>query len=463
MYCGDETGAFIGDVGSKTSRFGYGGEDCPKVVIPSAAYKSISTDGNINTVKGRKYKYSAPVSLMRIPPDNCFSTNDTDSDVGFVPIYSSKNSNDHHQHNISNNIGMIQDIDAWGSLWEYSYSALCVRGKGKHTKGYQFNNEQDLQPQGASKSSSQTISTQSINNIDVPIDHPLLAVDSTSRTIPTKEQEKQRSQMLEVLFESLSAPASYIAPTSMLSSFAYGRQTALVVDIGHSGSSVTPVVDGYCLSNGSVRSGRGGKWLGDVQQSVLEGGWDVNGSVINKWNGWGDSSDEGKAGVPPCLNGGVVPRYLLRSATPQNKLQLLKQSSFHSMATQEVMYEMMTSSHILPLVTNNKKESAIPFCGYGEGGDSMAVDIDVDNMAEEKKDEDGDESTGCYILPDGTKVDLAKSKAGQDLCRLPVSSCYVCFSLNTVHISYTSLYFSLDTLGITLFRDFAFIHTASRD
>ena len=430
MYCGDETGAFIGDVGSKTSRFGYGGEDCPKVVIPSAAYKSINTNGD-NTTKGRMSNYSAPASLMRIPPDNCFPTNDTDSDVGFVPIYSSMNSNHGQQNNNSNNI--IQDIDAWGSLWEYSYSALCVRGKGKHTKGYQFNNEQDLQPQGASKLSSQTISTQSNNNIDVPIDHPLLAVDSTSRTIPTREQDKQRSQMLEVLFESLSAPASYIAPTSMLSSFAYGRQTALVVDIGHSGSSVTPVVDGYCLGNGSVRSGRGGKWLGDVQQSVLEGGWDVNGSVVNKWNGWGDSSDEGnKAGVPPCLNAGVVPRYLLRSATPQNKLQLLKQSSFYSMATQEVMYEMMTSSHILPLDTNNKKESAIPFCGYGEDGDNMAVDIDVD-MAEEKKDEDEYESTGCYVLPDGTKVDLTKSKAGQDLCRLPVSSCYVCFSLTLVN------------------------------
>ena len=142
MYCGDETGAFIGDVGSKTSRFGYGGEDCPKVVIPSAAYKSINTNGD-NSPKGRKYKYSAPVSLMRIPPDNCFSTNDTDGDVGFVPIYSSMNSNHGQQNNNSNNI--IQDIDAWGSLWEYSYSALCVRGKGKHTKGYQFNNEQDLQ------------------------------------------------------------------------------------------------------------------------------------------------------------------------------------------------------------------------------------------------------------------------------------------------------------------------------
>ena len=31
MYCGDETGAFVGDLGHSTSRFGYGGDDAPKV------------------------------------------------------------------------------------------------------------------------------------------------------------------------------------------------------------------------------------------------------------------------------------------------------------------------------------------------------------------------------------------------------------------------------------------------
>ena len=35
MYCGDETGSYIGDVGSHTCRFGYGGEDNPKFVVPS--------------------------------------------------------------------------------------------------------------------------------------------------------------------------------------------------------------------------------------------------------------------------------------------------------------------------------------------------------------------------------------------------------------------------------------------
>ena len=53
MYCGDETGAFVGDVSSYSSCFGYGGEDCPKSVFASHMYN----DGN-GTI---------PTSLRRLP------------------------------------------------------------------------------------------------------------------------------------------------------------------------------------------------------------------------------------------------------------------------------------------------------------------------------------------------------------------------------------------------------------
>ena len=265
MYCGDETGAFVGDIGSHTARFGYGGEDAPKVVVSSAAYShsSSSADDNstvVNAYRGnvRRGKYSAPVSLMRIPPNDCFISfsSDQSGSVGFVPIYQSMNSNPNQkQMQPQRDDGIIQDIDAWACLWEYSYSALCVRGKKKHTMGYKLPDEPEFETKTGEKTS-QTLSSQS--TLDGPIDHPLLAVDSTSRIIPTKAQEKQKALMLETLFESLSAPAAYIAPSAMLSSFAYGRQTALVVDIGHTGSRVAPLVDGYLLHNGSVRSGRGG-------------------------------------------------------------------------------------------------------------------------------------------------------------------------------------------------------------
>ena len=420
MYCGDETGAFIGDVGSHTARFGYGGEDCPKVVVPSAAYSHHDSES-----KKSMKKYTAPVSLMRFHPGE---------DADFIPIYSSLNSNNDRGGSSANNNGdgLVHDIDAWASLWEYSYQSLCVRGKGKHTMGHKYQVEPELQPE-SDDAKSQTISSGAVT-MDGPVDHPLLAVDSTSRTIPIATQEKQRAAMLETLFESLSAPAAYIAPSSMLSSFAYGRQTSLVVDIGHSGSRVTPLVDGYCLSQGSVSSGRGGQWLGKVQQSVLEGVWNDSGTIVNKWNGWGENNEGGNYadGVPPCRTTGVVPRYQLHQTSTlekysEDKLNALKQTPYHSMAVHEVMYEMMTSQHIRPL--DSSEDGVPPFYGYGKSGEEKSKGDDNngdDVMEEDKKEEDEeeeDDETPCYILPDGTKVDLAKTKAGNDLCRLPVSSC----------------------------------------
>lgn len=414
MYCGDETGAFIGDVGSHTARFGYGGEDCPKLVVPSAVYyyRNDLNDGDEGNISngGHCGKYTAPVSMMRLPPDYCFSSKEDESnegEIGFTPIYSSLNSNNQKNFTAATTTedGEIKDIDAWAALWEYSYQALCVRGRGKHTLGYKYyQNEPELQPEVAA---------------DGPIDHPILAVDSTRTTTSTKSHDKQRALMLESLFETLSAPAAYIAPSPMLSSFAYGRQTSLVVDIGHTGTNVTPVFDGYCLSHGCVSSGRGGAWLGNVQKSVLEGVWDVNGTVTN-WNGWG--RDGSGISTPPCRMDGVVPRYRLHSSCSpgkrsERKLEALKRSSFHSMAVHEVMYEMMTSSHIVPL--KNSKEASAPFCGYGKINNietEVDNDIDMDLMKEDDEDEGS-----SYVLPDGTNVNLANSKAGKDLCRLPVS------------------------------------------
>ncbi|KAL7495770.1 hypothetical protein ACHAWT_004144 [Skeletonema menzelii] len=405
MYCGDETGAFIGDVGSHTARFGYGGEDCPKVVIPSAVYKH-SPDENNNagslgnqTIRGGKKRgvvqrgnYTAPVSLMNVPPQSCFSLEGEDRDVGFIPIYQSMNSNNNQTKQTGQDScdgdGVIQDIDAWASLWEYSFSALAARGKSKHTVGYQKMEQSH----------------------DGPIDHPLLAVDSSSRIISTNLQEKQKARVLETLFETLSAPAAYIAPSAMLSSFANGRQTSLVVDVGHTGSRVTPVVDGYLLHSGSCKSGRGGMWLGDVQQRVLEGCWKINGTdgVVNKWNGW--------KGAPPCQQDGVTPRYILHSNIEKIKasqLEQLKKSPFHSIAVHEVMYEMMSSTTLQSFGIGTDTTST-PFVGYGSADDNNDVTMEDKNDDDVEVEDDGP----SYVLPDGTKIDLAQ-QAGKDLSRLP--------------------------------------------
>ncbi|KAL3779635.1 hypothetical protein ACHAWO_011199 [Cyclotella atomus] len=368
MYCGDETGAVIGDIGSHTSRFGYGGEDCPKVVIPSAAYRHHPTnrsDGKRQKVN--QSKYTAPVSLLNLPPDDCFD--DDMQQVGFVPIYSLNSNNIHHKP-----IHDTVDTEAYTALWEYSFHALSVRGRNKHTVGHHHE-------------SSSASSTDANNN--TTIDHPILS------SINPHHGTKHHAQLLEILFESLSTPAAYLCPGATLSSFAFGRQSALVVDIGHSGTTVTPVMDGYTLKFGSVVSDRGGEWLGRCQ-----------GRILSCRDLWRDNA--------PCQE--IVPRYITRACKEDNndqllhKLKLAKESSFHQWTVHQVMYEMMTGSHVLPL--EERGSSLVESLFHT----NTTIKNENHGMMEE---DDMEEEGQVYVLPDGTRVDVGLSKTGKDLCHLP--------------------------------------------
>lgn len=223
MYCGDETGSFIGDIGQSKSRFGYGGEDCPKAVFDSYLSEDLK---------------SFPSSTLRPKKD-------------IVSIF------DHPSHDCINpseylNDGVISNFDAWESSWEHGFSQLSV-GVGRHIPS----------------SSTTTNST-----MDTKCPHPLLAVDSGNTHHPAMKKSnfcsmKQRQKMVEILFEKFDAPSVFIAPAPMLQAFSLGRQTALVVDMGSGGCRVTPVVDGLLLKQTQRRNGMGGEWLSAMQYNLL--------------------------------------------------------------------------------------------------------------------------------------------------------------------------------------------------
>lgn len=56
--------------------------------------------------------------------------------------------------------------------------------------------------------------------------------------------------MIELAFEGLDVPAFYLANSTVLSSFSAGKPTSLIVDVGSSQASATPVVDGFILRKG---------------------------------------------------------------------------------------------------------------------------------------------------------------------------------------------------------------------
>jgi Actin and related proteins len=76
--------------------------------------------------------------------------------------------------------------------------------------------------------------------------------------------------MVELLFEKHALPAVFLAKNPVLTSFASGRATALVVDCGGGGTSVTAVHDGYALKQASARSPLGGDAITDIVLKYLE-------------------------------------------------------------------------------------------------------------------------------------------------------------------------------------------------
>ena len=64
----------------------------------------------------------------------------------------------------------------------------------------------------------------------MPEEHPMLLCE------PTMTPHNLRDKLVELVFEKYSPPATFLARNAVLSSFATGRQTSLVVDCGHQGS-----------------------------------------------------------------------------------------------------------------------------------------------------------------------------------------------------------------------------------
>lgn len=63
-----------------------------------------------------------------------------------------------------------------------------------------------------------------------PTEHPMLLAE------PTFNTKALREQMVQAMFETYGCPALFLAKNAVLSSFATGRQTSLVVDAGHAGT-----------------------------------------------------------------------------------------------------------------------------------------------------------------------------------------------------------------------------------
>ncbi|XP_028060118.1 actin-related protein 4 isoform X3 [Camellia sinensis] len=74
----------------------------------------------------------------------------------------------------------------------------------------------------------------------------------------------------ELMFEKYKVPALFLAKNAVLTSFASGRATSLVVDSGGGSTTIAPVHDGYVLQKAVQSSPIGGEFLTDCLMKSLE-------------------------------------------------------------------------------------------------------------------------------------------------------------------------------------------------
>ncbi|KAK3008826.1 hypothetical protein RJ639_014400, partial [Escallonia herrerae] len=208
----DEVSAVVLDLGSHTCKAGYAGEDAPKAVFPSVV-------GSLDQME---------VDEPDEPEKNSGAVLDTKS-KGNRNLYVGSQAlgfrRDYMEVLSAMKDGLVVDWDIAESIWDHAFRGCLL--------------------------------------VD-PKEHPMLLAEPSSNT------QQQREKVAEIMFEKYQVPALFLAKNAVLTSFASGRATSLVVDSGGGSTTIAPVQDGYVLQKAVATSPIGGEFLTDCLIKSLE-------------------------------------------------------------------------------------------------------------------------------------------------------------------------------------------------
>ncbi|KAI4331513.1 hypothetical protein MLD38_029698 [Melastoma candidum] len=221
MYGGDEVSAIVVDLGSNTCKAGYAGEDAPKAVFPSVVGSidqmevdgPASADANSGLAGDAKNNGKAPDSERKGKRKLYVGT----QALGYR--------RDHMEVISPFKDGIVADWDIVDNIWDHAFRDCLL--------------------------------------ID-PKEHPMLLAE------PSANHQLHRERTSEIMFEKYKVPAMFLAKNAVLTSFASGRATSLVVDCGGGSTTVAPVHDGYVLQKAVTTSPIGGDFLTDSLLKSLE-------------------------------------------------------------------------------------------------------------------------------------------------------------------------------------------------
>jgi len=218
MHGGDEIGAIVLDLGTSYTKAGYAGEDTPKSVFPTDVGVLFQT-GNETTVGERVKAIGEEVDVDQ-------SSKKPSKKITYL-VGSNAVSHRRDYMEIKNPMegGLYKDFDMIEGIWSHTLSDQ-LRVEGNTT--------------------------------------PILLGE------PSFNTQAIREKTTEILFEKFSTPALFLSKNSVLSAFASGKSTALVMDSGGGVTCVNTVVDGYALQKSLIKSPLAGDYLTQYYLHWLE-------------------------------------------------------------------------------------------------------------------------------------------------------------------------------------------------